>query len=125
MLLYPGKNAVEPKHIKLDPLDDPVLIVLDGTWDQTEKLLQWNPELKQIPRVAFASPEPSEYVIRKEIENGLATCEAVAHCLVALGDANVFEAIMAPFRLLNTTQVAFGARAKNAISQPGMQNEAT
>ena len=41
------------------------LVLLDGTWRKTRKLLHLNPLLQQLPRIALAAPPPSLYTIRR------------------------------------------------------------
>lgn len=63
-LLYPRDNSVfaqpEPtnRHVRQ-------LLLLDGTWRKTRKLLHLNPALLQLPRYALSAPPPSRYGIRK------------------------------------------------------------
>ena len=41
------------------------LVLLDGSWRQTRRLLQANPLLQLLPRWALPAPPPSRYLIRK------------------------------------------------------------
>jgi len=41
------------------------LIVLDGTWRKSRKMLHLNPILQSLPRLALREPPPSHYLIRK------------------------------------------------------------
>lgn len=63
-LLYPRDDASAPVP------EPPVgavrqLLLLDGTWRKTRKLLHLNPALLQLPRYALPAPPPSRYGIRK------------------------------------------------------------
>jgi DTW domain-containing protein YfiP len=82
-LLYPGPSAID---VVANPPETPVtLIVVDGTWSQTRKILRDNPELAALPGYAFTPPAPSEYRIRKEPhESCVSTIEALVHVLGAL-----------------------------------------
>ena len=57
-LLYPGGTA-------MPPIPPQRLVLLDGTWRKTRKLLHLNPLLQALPRVALQEPPPSRYSIRK------------------------------------------------------------
>ncbi|KAH3757712.1 DTW domain [Pelomyxa schiedti] len=102
------------------------LFVLDGTWYQTDRLLRFNPELKALRRVAFAKPPLSEYRIRKEIPNGLSTCEAVAFCVSALDqNPSIVDAVLKPFRLLVDIQVGHGQLSKVRKLKPKQKKVGT
>ena len=74
LLLYPelpqdlaSGLAVAPA-LPTSGLNDPTtlrLVVLDGTWRKSRKMLFQNPLLQQLPRVALADLAPSRYLIRK------------------------------------------------------------
>jgi len=99
VLLYPESNpethttahqarAVSPNH-PLEPFEPSApaahlrLIVLDGTWRKSLKMLHLNPALARLPRLALSAQAPSRYLIRKAHRpDQLSTLEAT--CL-ALG----------------------------------------
>lgn len=106
ILLYPGEGSID---ITKSPPPGPVtLVVVDGTWSQTKKVVRTNPVLAALPRYAFVPPRPSEYRIRKEPDDAsVATIEALVHALTALeGDANRFSTLLAPFRAMIDFQLA-------------------
>src|SRR5882757_6024969 len=106
VLLYPGAGAID---VVRDPPQAPVtLIVVDGTWSQTKKVIRENPELAALPRYAFTPSSPSEYRIRKEPDAAyVSTIEALVHVLGALeGDPARFQALLAPFRAMVDAQIA-------------------
>lgn len=114
ILLYPGEEA---RDIVAEPPQGPVtLVVVDGTWSLTKKLVKLNPMLQKLPRYAFAPPRPSEYRIRKEpAENCVATIEALVHVLTALeGDGPRFDQLMRPFRAMIDFQIACEQRLDGA-----------
>ena len=109
-LLYPGENAIDVvKHPPPGPI---TLIVVDGTWWQTKKLVRENPELAALPRYAFVPPAPSEYRIRREPkENYVSTIEALVHVLGALeGNPERFAALLTPFRAMIDSQIDHESR---------------
>lgn len=106
ILLYPGEGSID---IVASPPPGPVtLVVVDGTWSQTKKVVRVNPILAALPRYAFVPPRPSEYRIRREPDDAsVATIEALVHALAALeGDASRFETLLAPFRAMIDFQIA-------------------
>ncbi len=105
-LLYPGPGAVD---VVAHPPATPVtLVVVDGTWSQTRKVVRENPELAALPRYAFTPPSPSEYRIRKEPDEAyVSTIEALVHVLGALeGDPERCQALLLPFRAMVEAQLA-------------------
>jgi DTW domain-containing protein YfiP len=82
-LLYPADDAsptVSPTDLKPTATR---LIVLDGTWRKSRKLLHLNPALGTLPRLNLSELPASRYSIRKAHNpNQLSTLEAT--CL-ALG----------------------------------------
>jgi DTW domain-containing protein YfiP len=125
-LLYPGAGAID---VVANPPSSPVtLVVVDGTWPQTKKVVKENPELAALPRYAFTPSTPSEYRIRKEPrETCVSTIEALVHVLGALeGDPERFRALLAPFRAMVEAQIACAtalhhgrARRKRAPKRSG------
>jgi DTW domain-containing protein YfiP len=104
-LLYPGEGAID---VVRNPPPGPItLIVVDGTWWQTRKLVRKNPVLAALPRYAFTPPSPSEYRIRREPDEAyVSTIEALAHVLGALeGDPARFRALLKPFRAMVDAQL--------------------
>lgn len=61
------------------------VLVLDGTWRKTHKMLMLNPQLQVLPRIAISPNKTSSYQIRKQKNNqSLATIEAIAELLNTL-----------------------------------------
>ena len=87
LLLYPPDPG-EPAH-QLDPLPPPAhlrLIVLDGTWRKSRKLMYQNPWLAALPRLALNAIDPARYgTLRKAQRSGqLSTLEATLLALEQL-----------------------------------------
>jgi DTW domain-containing protein YfiP len=109
-LLYPGEGAID---VDACPPAGPItLVVVDGTWSHAKKLVRQNPVLAALPRYAFRPTAPSEYRIRREPDEGfVSTLEALVHVLGVLeGDPARFRAMLAPFRAMIDTQIAFRAQ---------------
>jgi len=94
VLLYP--DTAEEKSLGLaspapfDPawLDMPQrlrLVVLDGTWRKSRKMLYLNPLLQALPRLPLRATPPSHYLIRKaHLPDQLSTLEATVYALAQL-----------------------------------------
>ena len=83
-LLYPGDITSaaqdEPSSARVRQL-----LLLDGTWRKTRKLLHLNPALQQLPRFALPAPPPTRYGIRKAQQpDQRSTLEAACLALAAL-----------------------------------------
>lgn len=71
VLLYPATPEAEaeaaPQPLTAVPADPAQvrLVVLDGTWRKSLKMLHLNPMLHQLPRLALQTSAPSQYLIRK------------------------------------------------------------
>jgi DTW domain-containing protein YfiP len=117
ILLYPGPAA---RDILCDPPPGPVtLVVVDGTWSQARTVVRDNPVLQALPRYAFATPEPSEYRIRREPRTEyVSTIEALMHVLGVLeGDPPRFRSLLAPLRAMVDAQLACQALSPRRTSR--------
>ncbi|WP_457420422.1 tRNA-uridine aminocarboxypropyltransferase [Roseateles sp. P5_E7] len=80
-LLYPGEGAAAA------PADVDRLILLDGNWRQSRRLLAANPWLAALPRLSLPE-QPGRYAIRRAHRPGqLSTLEAGLHALALLEGA--------------------------------------
>lgn len=112
VLLYPQTPgdeapAVDPLH-----LEDPSrvqLVVLDGTWRKSRKMLHLNPLLRRLPRLSLEDAPASHYRIRKAHKPGqLSTLEATCAALAQLeGNAENYQALLAAFDGFVAQQMAF------------------
>ncbi|KQW46448.1 MULTISPECIES: tRNA-uridine aminocarboxypropyltransferase [unclassified Roseateles] len=91
-LLYPGDIG------SAAPVDVKRLILLDGSWRQSRRLLAANPWLAALPRLALPD-QVSRYAIRRAHRPGqLSTLEAGLHALALLeGGPERFEPLWAAF----------------------------
>jgi DTW domain-containing protein YfiP len=106
ILLYPGAAA---RDVLSSPPPGPVtLVVVDGTWSQAKTVVRDNPVLAALPRYGFATPEPSQYRIRREPNaEYVSTIEALMHVLGVLeGDLPRFRALLDPMRAMVDHQLA-------------------
>ena len=97
-LLYPRPASATTSAPVAEPaLPCRRLVVLDGTWRQSRKLLHLNPCLQMLPRCVLDRPPPGQYRIRKSQRN-LQRSTLEATCL-ALGDLEARPAHYAPLLL--------------------------
>ena len=108
LLLYPDTPSesdlplVSPPLLEARHLEHPSklrLVVLDGTWRKSRKMLYLNPLLQGLPRLALRDLPPSHYLIRKAHRpDQRSTLEATCAALAQLeGDTGQFGALMAAF----------------------------
>jgi DTW domain-containing protein YfiP len=121
VLLYPASDAPSiPAALALAlPASALRLVVLDGTWRKSRKMLHLNPLLAALPRLALSDMAPSRYRIRKaHAPDQLSSFEAAAHALAQLqGDASAgpaLEDLMAAFDGFVGQQAAYAAAGKSA-----------
>jgi DTW domain-containing protein YfiP len=90
VLVYPADpGAAAPSGPPCPPTRLPAtrawrLVLLDGTWRKTRKLLHANPLLQALPRWPLPAPPPSRYTIRRAQRPGQrstleAACRALGH----------------------------------------------
>jgi DTW domain-containing protein YfiP len=104
-LLAPG--GAPARALRGDPPE--VLVVVDATWRQAEKMARQNSWLDALPRVSVDAGRPSGYgELRREPGPGLlSTVEAVAVALGELeGEPERFEPLLAAFRRAVALQLA-------------------
>lgn len=105
--LQQGNTAlVYPDHPLLPPAqpvtDFQHFILLDGTWQETAKMLRQSPYLQQAPRVCFTPHAASGYTLRRNRRDGtLCTAETVIELLQHHKCSAQAEWLMAAFEQFN------------------------
>lgn len=94
VLLYPATPEHASLGIAAPPAFDPAwalqpaalrLVVLDGTWRKSRKMLYQNPLLQSVPRLSLRDTPPSHYLVRKaHAPDQLSTLEASCYALMQL-----------------------------------------
>jgi DTW domain-containing protein YfiP len=80
--MAPATLIDDVTHIELEGLR---LVVLDGTWRKSRKMLYANPLLQALPRLALHDTPASQYLIRKARgAHQLSTLEATCYALMQL-----------------------------------------
>lgn len=78
VLLYPGAEMLDSAHVPTEPQH---VVLLDGTWQESAKMLRQSPYLQQAPRLSLP-PQPSRYQLRANQRPGsLCTLESLAGLL--------------------------------------------
>lgn len=110
VLIYPGAGGAAL------PAEVGQLILLDGSWRQSRRLMAANPWLAALPRLALAE-RPCRYAIRRAHRPGqLSTLEAGLHALVQLeGDGGRFDPLWAAFDRFVAGELA--RRAQTPLQQ--------
>jgi DTW domain-containing protein len=118
ILLYPDSPQDQalglpaPPALTPERLHEPSrlrLIVLDGTWRKSRKMLYLNPLLHALPRLALRDMPASSYRIRKAHHpNQLSTLEATCAALAQLeSDAERFAPLLRAFDGFVAQQLAY------------------
>ena len=122
ILLYPDSPEDRALNLPVPPvlasglLRDPSrlrLIVLDGTWRKSRKMLYLNPLLQQLPRLSLQDMPASNYRIRKAHRaDQLSTLEATCAALMQLErSVEPFQALLKAFDGFVEQQLGYRDRA--------------
>jgi DTW domain-containing protein YfiP/GNAT superfamily N-acetyltransferase len=101
VLLYPSEEAIPLEQYckSQGDLQKPIrLVVIDGTWQQAQKMMLQSPVLEALPKVKLVHLPKSQYVLRKNQKPmGLCTLESVAEALSELGYSEAKTLLMNTF----------------------------
>jgi DTW domain-containing protein YfiP len=99
VLLYPATPGAPAPAAELSQPERLRLVVLDGTWRKSRKMLYLNPLLQQLPRLALDEVPASNYRIRKaHAPHQLSTLEATAYALAQMEKNPLhYQPLMAAF----------------------------
>ena len=126
LLLYPHSPQEQALGLPVPPVlesallgeaDRLRLVVLDGTWRKSRKMLYSNPLLQQLPRLSLQGMGASHYRIRKAHKpDQLSTLEATCAALMQLeGRAAPFEPLLAAFDGFVAQQLGYRPAAPGRI----------
>jgi DTW domain-containing protein YfiP len=113
VLLYPADDASLPTTISNEnPPFITRLVVLDGTWRKSRKMLYLNPLLQQLLRMPLHNPPPSHYTIRKAHQaDQLSTYEATCYALMQLeADSAALQPLLDAFDGFVAQQQSYSAK---------------
>lgn len=116
-LLYPAIEG-QLEHVEffnvaqicdLYAVQDIKLLILDGTWRKTHKIMMLNSVLRGLDRVSLQPSAPSVYRIRKQKSlTSLSTIEALYEALSQLeDDTNRYQPLLNTFESMQQQQAAF------------------
>ncbi|MRW89085.1 DTW domain-containing protein [Duganella sp. FT80W] len=121
VLLYPDTedaslDLAAPQPFDSAWLQDPAglrLVVLDGTWRKSRKMLYLNPLLQALPRLPLRDTPPSHYLIRKaHLPDQLSTLEATVYALAQLeNDINQYNPLIEAFDGFVAQQASYVRRS--------------
>jgi DTW domain-containing protein YfiP len=112
VLLYPEAGRAEAGPAEDARARPTQLVVLDGTWRKSLRMLMSNPALQGLPRWPLAPAEPGVYgALRKaRLPTQLSTLEATCTALALLdGDAARYAPLLAAFGRFVDERAAFAA----------------
>jgi DTW domain-containing protein YfiP len=113
-LLYPGRESQE--RLATPPR---TLVVLDGTWRQTRKMLRRLPELSRLPRLALESAPPRQRLRASPGATARSTLESIADALGVLDSPALGEHLLdLHARFVQHTLVARGQRRPAPGAEP-------
>lgn len=114
VLLYPAQAGLPAPSVSASELDPARtrLVVLDGTWRKSLRMLHLNPLLQALPRLALQPDAPSRYLIRKAHRpDQLSTLEACCMALAELEQAPArYAPLLAAFDAFVADQARFNPR---------------
>ena len=120
ILLYPDTPQDKALGMPAPPVLTPALlrdpsrlrlIVLDGTWRKSRKMLYRNPLLQQLPRLSLQDMGAPHYLVRKAHRlDQLSTLEATCAALAQLeGGAERFQPLLTAFEGFVAQQLGYRA----------------
>ena len=109
--VLPQDRAPEPDPVRLADAAQVRLVVLDGTWRKSRKMLHRSPLLQGLPRLELEGVPASNYRIRKAHKPGqLSTLEACCAALAQLERrAETFQPLLQAFDGFVAQQLAYRA----------------
>lgn len=128
ILLYPQTPDSTATEIQKAPALDSVtlsypekirLVILDGTWRKSRKMLYVNPLLQALPRLPLQHMPASQYTIRKaHAPDQLSTLEATCYALMQLErDEEKYQSLLKAFGGFVIQQSTYRAQASR-VSEP-------
>ncbi|GAB6070813.1 tRNA-uridine aminocarboxypropyltransferase [Thiomicrorhabdus hydrogeniphila] len=85
------------------------ILVLDGTWRKTYKIMQLNAKLRELNRIELNPMNQSQYKIRKQRDaQSLSTVEAIYELLAQLeNNTEKYKPLLTAFESMQNQQLAF------------------
>lgn len=98
VVLYPGVRSKNLSHLNgiqrqqvFDSNKKLRIFVIDGTWNTARSMMNQSQNLKDLPRICFDPPGPSNFRVRKQPREGCySTIEAIHHTIELIGESQGF-----------------------------------
>ncbi|MDN3640886.1 tRNA-uridine aminocarboxypropyltransferase [Simiduia curdlanivorans] len=79
-------------------VENPVIVLIDATWQQAQKMFNQSPYLQHIPRLELSRERPSLFRLRRNQKKaGLCTVECAIELLRLCGERSVADQLEATF----------------------------
>lgn len=75
------------------------LLLIDATWQESQKMMRQSPWLMQLPKFSLQTIESQYRLRRNQSESGLCTLESLAHALQALNHRQSSQDLLQFFHL--------------------------
>lgn len=84
LLLYSNGEGSGSSESNINDYEN--IIIIDGTWQESQKIFNKSPYLKKAPQLTFKTDKSSSYTLRRnQREGGLCTIECIIEILRAKG----------------------------------------
>jgi DTW domain-containing protein YfiP len=98
-LLYPAANSL----LVSEAMDYENYIIIDGTWQEAQKIYNRSPYLKGLPAVKIDVDRPSAYHLRRNQREG---CLCTAECAIEILKAGGFSMLANDLQLIFLKHIA-------------------
>jgi len=100
-LLYPAGEGESMESIE----NFETFVVLDSTWQESRKIINKSPYLKNIPKVSLNTERESNFLRRKnQVPGGLCTAECVLELLKLKGRIELADQLEKEYERFNSSQ---------------------
>jgi DTW domain-containing protein YfiP len=110
-LLYPDEHAINVETINVTEQDQGqfCVVLLDGTWKKSYRMLMLSKNLQKLPRLTLPDTIVGQYHIRKTHKaNALSTLEAAVYTLISLEkNTDKYKVLLNGFAQFNQFQLSF------------------
>lgn len=91
-LFYPGEDTSTSNNTHATTEQDhneiQGYLILDATWQESQKMMRQSPWLAKLPRVSIKAPQSGYRLRRNQSQQGLSTLESVAYWLIEQNQRN-------------------------------------
>jgi len=91
-LFYPGEDTSTANNTHATTEQDhneiQGYLILDATWQESQKMMRQSPWLARLPRVSIKAPQSGYRLRRNQSQQGLSTLESVAYWLIEQNQRN-------------------------------------